>query len=61
MQKQFIVYVFVIANFMTTFENKSKSFEFSKDYLYFKKIFDNELTKMLSEQNYKNYVINFKK
>ena len=42
---------------MTTFENKSKSFEFSEDYLYLKKMFDNELTKMLFEQNYKDHVI----
>ena len=57
MQKQFIVYVFVVTNVMTTFENKSKSFKFFKDYLYLKKMFDNELTKMLSEQNYENHAI----
>ena len=34
---------------MTTLKNKSKSFEFSEDYLYLKKMFDNELAKMLSE------------
>ena len=39
------------------FKNKSKSFKLSEDYLYLKKMFDNELTKMLSEQNHKNHVI----
>ena len=38
-------------------KNESKSFEFSENFLYLKKMFDNELTKMLFEQNYKNYVI----
>ena len=57
MQKQFIVYVFVVANVITTSKNESKSSEFSEDYLYLKKMFDNELTKMLFEQNYENHVI----
>ena len=57
MQKQFIIYVFVVANVMTTLENKLKSFKLFENYLYLKKIFDNELTKMLSEQNYKNHII----
>ena len=57
LQKQFIIYVFVVANVTITFKNKSKLFEFFEDYLYLKKMFDNELTKILSEQNYKNYVI----
>ena len=43
---------------MTAFKNKSKSSEFSKDYLYLKKMFNNELAKMLFKQNYKNHVIN---
>ena len=42
---------------MTTFENKLKSSKFFEDYLYLKKMFDNELTKMLFKQNYENYVI----
>ena len=46
-----------MTNITTTFKDKSKSFELSEDYLYLKKMFDNELTKMLSEQNYKNHVI----
>ena len=57
LQKQFIVYVFVVAGVTTTSKNKLKLFEFSEDYLYLKKMFDNELAKMLFEQNYKNHVI----
>ena len=40
-----------------TRENKLKSFELSEEYLYLKKMFDNELTRMLFEQNYKNHAI----
>ena len=40
------------------FKNELKLFEFFEDDLYLKKMFDNELTEMLSEQNYENYVIN---
>ena len=58
LQKQFIVYAFVVANVTTTFKNKLKLFELFEDYLYLKKMFDNELTKMLFEQNYKNHAIN---
>ena len=61
MQKQFIVYIFIVADVMTTFKNKSKSFKFFKNYLYLKKMFDNELTKMLFEQNYENHVIDLMK
>ena len=57
LQKQFIVYVLIIANVTTMFENKSKSSELFEDYLYLKKMFDNELTKMLSEQDYEDHVI----
>ena len=57
MQKQFIIYVFIVANVTTTFKNKLKSFELFENYLYLKKMFDNELTKMLFEQNYKNHAI----
>ena len=39
------------------FENKLKSSEFFENYLYLKKMFDNELTKMLFKQNYENHVI----
>ena len=38
-------------------ENESKSSELLEDYLYLKEMFDNELAKMLSEQNYKDHVI----
>ena len=34
---------------MTMFKNELKSFEFSEDYLYLNKMFNNELTKMLFE------------
>ena len=61
LQKQFIVYVFVVANVTTTFKNKSKSSEFFENYLYLKKMFDNKLTKMLFEQSYKNHIINLMK
>ena len=57
LQKQFIIYVFVVINVTTTFENESKSSELLEDYLYLKKMFDNELTRMLFEQDYKNYII----
>ena len=40
-----------------TSKNKLKSSELLEDYLYLKKMFDNELTKMLFEQNYKDHVI----
>ena len=46
---------------MTTFENESKSSEFFEDYLYLKKMFNNELTRMLFAQNYENHVINLMK
>ena len=36
---------------------KFKLSEISKDYLYLKKLFDNEKAKVLSEQNQKNHVI----
>ena len=58
MQKQFIVYVFVVANVTTTSKNELKSSELFEDYLYLKRMFDNELAKILFEQNYKNYAIN---
>ena len=57
MQKQFIIYVFVVADVTTTFENKLKSFKFFEDYLYLKKMFDNELMRMLFKQDYENHVI----
>ena len=40
---------------------KFKLFEISKNYLYLKKLFDNEKVKVLLEQNQKNYAINLMK
>ena len=40
------------------FKDESKSSEFFENYLYLKKIFNNELTRMLFKQNYKNHIIN---
>ena len=51
------MYVLVVANVTTTLENKLKLFELSEDYLYLKKMFDNELARILFKQNYENYVI----
>ena len=36
---------------------KFKSFEISKNYLYLKKLFDNEKAKVVFEQNQKDHVI----
>ena len=47
LQKQFIIYVFVVVNVTTTFTNEVKLSEFFENYLYLKKMFDNELTKIL--------------
>ena len=40
---------------------KFKSFEISKDYLYLKKLFDNEKAKILSDQNQRDHVIDLMK
>ena len=40
---------------------KFKSSEISKDYLYLKKLFDNEKAKILSEQSQRNHVIDLMK
>ena len=37
---------------------KFKSSEISKNYLYLKKLFDNEKTKVLSKQSQRNHIIN---
>ena len=44
---------------MTT--EKIKSFEISENYLNLRKLFDNEKTKILSEQNQRNHVIDLMK
>ena len=61
MQKQFIIYAFVVADVTITLKNESKSFKFFEDYLYLKKMFDNELTKILFEQDYENHAIDLVK
>ena len=48
MKEQVNIYAFVIVGVNMT-EKKSKSFEISKNYLYLKKLFDNEKTKVLFE------------
>ena len=56
LKKQINIYALVVVDVnMTTM--KFKSFEISKNYLYLKKLFDNEKTKVLSEQSQKNHVI----
>ena len=57
MQKQFIIYIFVVVDVTITSKDELKSFKFFEDYLYLKKMFNNELTRMLFEQNYKNHAI----
>ena len=57
LKKQINVYIFVIVEVdMTTKEIKPP--EISKNYLYLKKLFDNEKVKVLSEQSQKNHTIN---
>ena len=46
---------------MTTKNKNFKSFEISKDYLHLKMLFNNEKTKVLSEQNQKNHIIDLMK
>ena len=40
-----------------TSKDESKSFDLSENYLYLKNVFDNDLTEVLSEQNYDDHVI----
>ena len=40
-----------------TSKNKSKSFNIFENYLYLKNVFDNDLTEILSEQNYDDHAI----
>ena len=42
-------------------KKKFKLFEMSKNFLYLKKLFDNEKAKVLSEQSQKNHVIDLMK
>ena len=57
LKKQINIFVLVVVdvNIMT---EKFKSSEISKDYLYLKKLFNNEKAKVLFEQNQKDYAIN---
>ena len=49
LKEQVNIYALVVVGVVTTAE-KFKSSEISKDYLYLKKLFDNEKAKVLSEQ-----------
>ena len=60
LKKQLNIYTFVVVGVNITIE-KFKLFKISKIYLYLKKLFDNEKTKILSEQNQRNHVINLMK
>ena len=57
LKRQINIYALVVVN-VITITKKFKSSEISQDYLYLKKLFDNEKAKVLSEQDQKNYVIN---
>ena len=50
------MYVLVVVDVETTHE-QSKSPEISKNYLYLKKLFDNEKAEILSEQNQGDHAI----
>ena len=60
LKKQVNIYTFVVADVITTAE-KFKSPKISKDYLYLKKLFDNEKARVLSEQNQKDHAIDLMK
>ena len=59
-KKQINIYALVIVDVITT-TKKFKSSKISKDYLYLKKLFDNEKAKVLSEQSQENHVIDLMK
>ena len=46
----------MIADVVTS-KNKSKLFDLLKDYLYLRNVFDNDLTKVLFEQDYNDHAI----
>ena len=56
MKEQVNIYAFVVVDVKTAKE-QSESSEISKDYLYLKKLFDNEKAEILSEQDQKDHVI----
>ena len=60
MQKQVIIYAFIIADVVTS-KNKSKSSDILENDLYLKNVFDNDLTEVLSEQDYNDHAIDLTK
>ena len=56
MQRQVIIYAFIIANVVTS-KNEAKSSDIFENYLYLKNVFDNDLTEVLSEQDYDDHAI----
>ena len=60
LKEQINIYVLVVVNIKMT-KKQLESSEISKDYLYIKRLFDNEKTKIWSEQNQKNHVLNLMK
>ena len=60
LKEQINIYTLVVAD-VDMIAEKFKSFEIPKNYLSLKKLFDKEKTKVLSEQNQKNHVINLMK
>ena len=56
LKRQINIYILVVIDINMTIL-KFKSSEILKNYLYLKKLFDNEKVKILSEQNQKNYII----
>ena len=60
LQKQVIIYAFIIADVVTS-KDESKSFDLLENYWYLKNIFNNDITEILSEQDYDDYAINLVK
>ena len=60
LQKQVIIYAFIIADVVMS-KDKLKSSNFFEDYLYLKNVFDNDLTEILSKQNYNDHAIDLTK
>ena len=60
LKRQVNIYALVVVDVITTIK-KFKPSKISKDYLYLKKLFDNEKTKVLSEQNQKDHAIDLMK
>ena len=56
LQRQVIIYTFIIVNVVTS-KNESKSFNLFENYSYLKNVFDNDLTKILFEQDYNDHAI----